>query len=277
MQTNPSRLNRGGLIMMLCSSLTAHISNVPSWPHIGMPRSTSVSVRRSASPAALEQFGLVDGVRAITLTDGTTLTVAGALSAPDFLADFEPVVLVPRSDPAGDEAVNVLLVIAETPELVVPVSDTVLSVLDVEDPTRVAVETSEALAQLRAVIQSQLGSFSRGLVLAILAITATLVAVILYGLVMMRRKDFGRRRALGATRGDIVALLLAQTALLAALGVCAGLVGSTIVLTVLGDTLPGIELTGGLGVLAIAAAVIAAFLPATAASRREPIKELRVP
>ncbi|MEZ3162122.1 FtsX-like permease family protein [Microbacterium sp. BWT-B31] len=230
-----------------------------------------------ASTLALDQLGLPDVAGSVTTTTGTSYAMAGRIETPDFLAGFEPVVLAPQPDATGAETVNVLVVIAERPDLVAPVSDAVLSVLAADDPTKVTVQTSEALAQLRAIVQSQLGGFSRGLVLVLLAVTGILVAVILYGLVMMRRKDFGRRRALGATRGLIVGLLLTQTAMLAVLGVGLGVAASVIALVATGDPLPGWDFTLALGVLALATAVVAALIPAVVAARREPIRELRVP
>ncbi len=103
------------------------------------------------------------------------------------------------------------------------------------------------------------------------------MAILLYGLVMMRRKDFGRRRALGATRSLIVTLLLAQTAILAVIGITIGTAASTIILRISGDPLPGLAFMGALGILTLATAMIAAAIPAIIASRREPIRELRVP
>lgn len=230
-----------------------------------------------AAPAALDQLGLVDDTGALTLTTGADFAVAGALSSPDFLAALQPLTIVPRPEALGDEPVGVLVVIAERPDLVAPVSDALLSVLAPADPSKITVETSEALAQLRALIQGQLGSFSRGLVLGLLALTGALVAVLLYGLVMMRRKDYGRRRALGATRGLIVILLVTQTAILALAGVAAGMAAAALILVSSGDPLPGLAFTAALGVLALCTALIAALLPAIVASRREPIRELRVP
>ena|GEM_PF-149335 len=230
-----------------------------------------------ASPTALTQFGLPDTAGSITLTTGDSYGMAGQLDTPDFLAGFEPVTLIPQPDATGGETVNVLLVIADRPDLVAPISDAVLSVLAVDDPTKITVQTSEALAQLRAIVQTQLGTFARGLVLVILAVTGILVAIILYGLVMMRRKDFGRRRALGATRTLIVSLLLTQTGILALTGVLLGAAASTITLMTAGDPQPGWAFTTATGILAITTALLAALVPALAAARREPIHELRVP
>lgn len=229
-----------------------------------------------ASKKSLDQLGLVDTGGAITLTTGVTAAIGGQIAVPDYLSMFEPIVFIPASrDKTG--MINVILVIAETPDLVAPLADAVLSVLAVDDPTKISVETSESLAQLRALIQSQLSGSSRSLILALLAVMALLVAIILYGLVMMRRKDFGRRRALGATRSHIILLLVSQTTLLAAAGIGLGILVATVVSFLLHDSLPGAAFTLSLGILAFIASVVAALLPAIVASRREPIRELRVP
>ena len=196
---------------------------------------------------------------------------------PDFIETLQPLLVVPQPPEASSDPVNVLIVVAERPDLVSPVADAVLSVLAVDDPSLVTVQTSETLAQLRAIVEGQLGSFGRGLVLVMLALTGMLVATILFSLVMMRRKDFGRRRALGASQGLIVGLLLIQILALSIVGVLAGSVISVIALMASGDPLPGPAFFAAIGILAIATALLAAILPAIAAANREPIKELRVP
>lgn len=241
------------------------------------PHSSAISDAAYASPKALQLLGLPDIAGAITLLAGPEYAVAGEISTPDYLAAFEPLVVVPQHQTTGAERVNLLVVIAERPDLVVPVSEAVSSVLAAEDPTKVTVQTSKALAELRSLIQGQLGTFSRELVLALLALTGVLIAILLYSLVMMRRKDFGRRRALGATRGLIVGLLLSQTALLTCIGIGIGVTIAAATLITTGDPLPGIAFVGALATLALTTTLLAALVPALLASRREPIRELRVP
>ncbi len=229
------------------------------------------------SSQALTELGLVDGVGSITVTNGLSYTIAGRIDTPDYLQDLEPLVLIPRPDATGTESVNLIVVIARSPALVASVADAVTSVLAATDSTKVAVETSETLAQIRQLVQGQLGTFSHGLVLAILALTSVLVAVLLYGLVTMRRKDFGRRRALGASRSFIVTLLLTQTALLALTGTIAGTTAGAAVIVFSGDPLPGADFIAAVAFLGVLTSLLAALVPAVIASRKEPIRELRVP
>lgn len=246
---------------------------------LGIPEVQPLENRTAwASASALKQLGMPDGVGGLTSDEGADYAVGGPLDVPDYLQFLEPLVVVPQeTDAAAPEPVNVLVVIAARPDLVSPVSQAVQSLLAVDDITKVKLSTSESLAALRALVEGQLGSFGRNLAIVIFGLTAVLVAAILYGLVMLRRKDFGRRRALGASQGLIVALLLTQMAGLSVTGAVVGSVGAAVGLAVTGDPLPGILFFVAVGVLAVAVGLVAALLPAVAAARRDPLKELRVP
>ena len=60
-----------------------------------------------------------------------------------------------------------------------PVSQAVQSVLALDDASKAKLSTSESLAKLRALVEGQLGSFGRNLVIVIFALTSILVASIL--------------------------------------------------------------------------------------------------
>ncbi|MCY7288255.1 MAG: lipoprotein ABC transporter permease [Cryobacterium sp.] len=246
---------------------------------LGIPRRQPVTDGTAwASAAALEQLGMPDRIGGISSDTGADYAVAGEIPVPDYLGFLEPLVIVPQiSNTTDPSAVSVLVIIAARPDLVSPVAQAVQSVLAVDNPTGVTVTTSEDLATLRALIQSQLGSFGSNLVVIIFALTALLVAAILYGLVMLRRRDFGRRRALGASQGLIISLLLTQMAVLSLIGAVLGSGAAAIGLGVTGDPLPGAAFFAAVGVLATAVGTSAALLPALAAARRDPLKELRVP
>ncbi len=244
---------------------------------LGIPESQPVENRTAwASATALEQLGMPDRVGGVSSDSGADYAIAGEIPVPDYLRFLEPLVVVPQTRDAA-APVSVLVVIAARPDLVTPVSQAVQSVLAVDDPTKVKLSTSESLASLRALVEGQLGSFGRNLVIVIFALTAILVAAILYGLVMLRRKDFGRRRALGASQGLIIGFLLTQMAALSLVGAVLGSATAAIGLAATGDPLPGLDFFFAVAVLAIAVGLIAAVVPAVAAARRDPLKELRVP
>lgn len=228
------------------------------------------------SQAALDQLGMTDPVGTVADTDGVGYAVGGRLHLPSHLSFLEPALFAPQP-PDISRPISVLVIIAERPDLVAPVASAVTGVLSVDDPAKVTVQTSEALATLRGMIEGQMGSFGRTLTVGILLLTGALAAVILYGLVMLRRKDFGRRRALGASQHLIVALLITQNGIIAITGAALGSACALGVLAMIGDPLPGVGYVAGLVVLAVAVGILASLLPAIAAARREPIRELRVP
>lgn len=243
---------------------------------LGLPAGgTQHDVLAWASDRGFEALGMKDLVGTVALTNGAVIGTGGTLRTPDYLKDLEPLILVPGS--GSESEIALLIVVADAPELVKPVTEAVVSLLGVNDVTGIKVQASEELLELRALIQGQLGSFSRGIVLVMLAITGALVGIILFGLVMLRRRDFGRRRALGATRSFVVAMLLVQTLVLAVAGSVFGMVTSCVILLLNGDPLPSLEFGASLLVLSLGTTVLAAVVPAVVASRRDPLHELRVP
>ncbi|HYC32142.1 MAG TPA: FtsX-like permease family protein, partial [Gemmatimonadales bacterium] len=117
---------------------------------------------------------------------------------------------------------------------------------------------------------------------ALLAIV--LGAVGIYGvmaqMVAQRTREIGIRIAVGAVPGEIVALVFRQSALLAGLGIVAGLVGGLAATRLLAGLLFGIAPTdaltfAGTAVLLALVATLASLLPAIRATRIDPIEALR--
>jgi ABC-type antimicrobial peptide transport system permease subunit len=112
-----------------------------------------------------------------------------------------------------------------------------------------------------------------------------LASVGLYGVrsysVSRRTSEIGVRIALGATRGQIIALVMRETAGLTAAGVVIGLaVGlalSQLIRSMLFGLAPHDPATfAGAALILIAVAVIAGYLPALRASRVDPMAALRL-
>jgi len=246
---------------------------------LGVPDEPPAENRTAwASDAGLELLGMPDGAGGVIDGAGIEYAVSGRIHVPTYLRFLEPLVLVPQSQvPTEPADVSVIVVIASRPDLVQPLSDAIQSVLAADDITKVRLTTSEELATLRSLIEGQLGTFGRGLMIIVFGLTGVLVAAIVFGIVTFRRKDFGRRRALGASKTLIMVLLLVQMGILASIGAVFGSFTAAVGLALGGDPLPDSAFFLAVAVLAVFIGVIAAILPAAAAAKREPLKELRVP
>lgn len=231
-----------------------------------------------ASTSALTMLGMLDRMGAVVGADGITHSVVGPLDAPSFLDFLEPVILLPRpSTPSSiGLPISVLVIVARKPELVAPVAAALPSLLGVSDMSEVTISTSADLATLRRLVHDQLSAYGRGLLASIFGVTAALVAVVLYGLVALRRRDFGRRRALGASQRWIVGFLLLQVAILSGLGALSGCMISVLALSLANEPLPSGDFVVAVAVQAVLLSIVAAAAPAAIASRRDPLRELRV-
>ncbi|NEM91390.1 ABC transporter permease [Galbitalea soli] len=242
-----------------------------------LPRSIPLPGKEGwSSQSALFDLGLPDKVGGISLSNGKNIDVAGELVTPSYLNFLQPLTVVPVS--ASDVGpISVLVITVKRPTLVSAVTRAMLPLLGTTDPTKITISTSQNLAELRGLIKEQLAASSQALVAIIFAVTAAVLAAMLYGLVLMRRKDFGRRRALGATRSLVIGLVTFQVAFLAAGGAVAGVLGSELTLAIQQQPIPGVSYATAVAVLAVIVSIAASVIPAVVAARRDPVAELRVP
>jgi predicted permease len=126
--------------------------------------------------------------------------------------------------------------------------------------------------------------FTMILATAFAAIALVLAAIGVYGVtaysVASRRREFGVRLALGATRRQVVRLVLGESMHLAIAGLLVGLVGAGIAAALLRTQLYGVtpadSVSYALAIPLLAAAVaLAAWLPARRATRISPLESLR--
>ena len=116
-------------------------------------------------------------------------------------------------------------------------------------------------------------------VLAVLLAVVGLYGVISY-IVAMRRNEIGIRMALGASRGDVIGIIVRQTLVLLALGVGVGVVLALAAVRSAASLLFGLQpndpltFVAAVGLL-VTIALIASFLPARRASRVDPMVALR--
>jgi predicted permease len=135
---------------------------------------------------------------------------------------------------------------------------------------------SESLEQ-RTLTATLLGLFG----LLALVITAAGIAGVVAFSVSQRTQEFGVRMALGAQRGEVLAMVLQQGLQLVLIGLAIGLAGALVLTRVLTTMLFGIEPTDGLTFVAVsmvlvAVAALACILPARRAASVDPMVALRV-
>jgi putative ABC transport system permease protein len=139
------------------------------------------------------------------------------------------------------------------------------------------IESALELAELRAAIGGELTAENQGIILGVLAAATAASTMVVWTLVMLRRRDFGRRRALGATRQMIVGLTVGQVLLLASVGSLCGTAIGVGWLALAGHPVPtAAYLTAVAVTFALSTAIVSA-IPGAWAARRDPLVELRVP
>lgn len=121
-----------------------------------------------------------------------------------------------------------------------------------------------------------LGSLS---VLGMFLAAVGLYAAVAY-LVTRRTHELGIRMALGARRGDVLKLVLAQGLRLSAAGAAVGLVGAFAASRLMSGFIYGVTATDPLSyaastLLAISVALLACYIPARRATKVDPLVALR--
>ncbi len=141
----------------------------------------------------------------------------------------------------------------------------------------ITIERSPALLQAREAVRDEVTRRDRTLVLAILAVAMALACVVVFAGIVGARRDFGRRRALGATQGQLTAL--------AVLGTLWPALGGTAVGTITGWAYLGSRLGYladwrfplAVGILTVLVFMAASAPPAAVVATRDPLRVLRVP
>jgi putative ABC transport system permease protein len=142
------------------------------------------------------------------------------------------------------------------------------------------------LGTLEQVKTESLGEDRYTMVLfASFAVVALLLAAVgIYGLmafaVAQRTNEIGLRLALGASRENVIGLILKQASLLAAVGLGVGLAGAVLVGRTMRSTLYGVgaidaSVIVAVGVILFVTALFASYLPARRAAMIDPMKALR--
>lgn len=206
--------------------------------------------------------------------DRPSLGVVGWLIAEPPL-DFLNRALLTVAEP--DESIVRVIILSRSADQVPRLAEAIRLVLDPDDASSMAIRTSDSLVQVRAAVQGELGTWGRDLVTLVLASGLLLTALNVFGAVTTRRRDFGRRRALGASRLAVILLVTCQTIATAIVGAAVGTVTGVLIVQLVLGSAPSAEFSLAIATLAVLATAVAALPPAVIAAYRDPVRILRVP
>lgn len=226
------------------------------------PQGSAVGSRLMLDPNRVAQIvGVVGDVQPETIQGDAWFTLYG----PYAQNAFRGMTLVMRS--------------ALPPESILPAAARAIHELDPGQPV------SDARPLASVVGQAVAGARFNTLLLAIFAqIAFVLAAVGVYGVVSydvsQRTGEIGLRVALGAQRGDVLLLILRQAAVLAGLGIAAGLAAAWALTRLMATMLYGVAATDAytfvlIPVLLGAVVLIAGYLPSRRAMALDPALALR--
>lgn len=224
---------------------------------------------------AAAQLGLTAAAGHLTAQEGQ-FDVVGTYTDTGAFADLGVDVLL-GPDTTSPQPLTTIYLLAHDAADVSRVAAAVANVAGATHPEQIHIGTSNTLVSLQQVISGEFGRFSRQLALLVVGAGILLIAATLYGSVAARRRDFGRRRALGANRSTLITLVLAQAAIPAIAGSLLGAAAGTVTDRALTKTWPPTTFTIAVAVLVVLAAVTAALPAALTASLRDPVRTLRVP
>lgn len=223
--------------------------------------------------SAQSRLGFSQPAGAVTDVNGREYPVVGSYIARSPFEQFDAGLVLAGDETTPTRSVHVVVSHVEA----VRVTETlVVHTLAPPDLSEITLQSPTGLADLQRVLGGDLGDYGRGLLLLTLGAGAVLVAVVVLAEVLLRRRDLGRRRALGASQWGLVGLVVARTVVAAVPGALLGAVGGAVIAVIWAQP-PPLEFTCAVTVLTGLVSGIAAIPPAFLAAVRDPVGVLRTP
>lgn len=221
------------------------------------------------------RLGLAAAAGTLRGSAGSDYAITGTFTATGPLASIEDSVLIVKG-PAVEPLRRIVLQVGTGGD-VLAIAEAARSLIGPSEPGQLSVDVSDDLVLAQAVVRGELGGFGRAIVVQAMAAGLVLMALAVLAGVNSRRRDFGRRRALGATRGQLVGVVVAQALWSALPGVAVGAGAGSVLVRTLSGSWPGWEFPMAVAVLTVLSAALSALVPAVLAAFRDPVVALRVP
>lgn len=202
--------------------------------------------------------------------------IVGSYQSSGALSDLERLVLLGPEIDADIQAFQ-LYIAATDIDSVSLVTSQILDLSTREQANSITIGTSEELIVITRTVSGELGAFSRQLSAGVLAGGAILIGLTSAIASLGRRRDYGRRRALGATRSAIVVLALAENAIPILTGAFAGTTLAVGIIGILTGSVAHLGLVIAVPIL-VSLAGITSTVPAVIwVATKDPVSVLRIP
>jgi putative ABC transport system permease protein len=224
------------------------------------------------SEASAARLGIAG---AYSVLDPGAIPVVGWFEADDPLADLNSFVLTPSREESLP--LDRIIVAASDAGWVDEIAANLKTMAGLGTSTDVTVQRSQSLLDARAAVADEVARRDREMVVVILAAATALASIVVFTGTIASRRDFGRRRALGASQRQLTILVMLTTLWPALLGAALGTAAGTAYLASTLGYWPGPAFPLSVGVLMVIALVGSSAPPAAIAATRDPLRVLRVP
>jgi len=255
-------------------------SSVPSWVVSGsLADMVEMTDGRWAQPGeamvsvdAREALGLADGFGAVS--DGSVHSpVVGTFRVRQPFERYSAGVVVAEASAGHMRSLHVVTGRARDSQVV---QSAALDVVGAP-PGAIQVESPVDLAALQQAVIEDFEGYGRQMLAGLLAATAFLVSVVVAADVMLHRRDLGRRRVLGASRGFVVGLVVSSAVLPASAGAVVAVVATNAWVVSAGGRVVPWSFSFAIALTCVLTCAAAAVLPAWYAAVRDPLRVLRTP
>lgn len=213
---------------------------------------------KSATPKTAQIVGSYVPQKELQFLDGTAFTVA-------------------EETAENAETLRFVYVMATDARAVTQLARDLEHALHTSSQTGVKIAEPAALTSLRQAVSGEMRQGAQTTLLLTMGIGLGLVTTTMFGATANRRRDFGRSRALGASKSAVMVLVLIQALASGILGAIIGLSAGLIYTYQTTQAIPSISFTASIGVLALITAATGSLPPALVAANADPVRIVRVP
>lgn len=222
---------------------------------------------------AARTLGLAEGVGAVRDDAAGDIPIVATVAAPEGLPGLGAYVL--RVAGPDEQFVELDVLVRRAADVERATAILGAAVAPAAEPGALLIDRAEELLRLQRDLAADIGGLDAALLVGSLLGVTILTGGLIYGDVSDRRREFGLRRTLGASRSDIGMLVTLEALFQVAGGVMVGGAAGTVAVLVQTGSLAPVDLTVALAMLVALGALGGASPAAAVAAFREPILVLR--